>query len=63
MVILKHVCLNDCFFSVSMLMNAEPAIGMFYKKGFLRNFSKFTGKQLCQRLFFNKVASLTFKLY
>ena len=25
---------------------------MFCKKGFLRNFSKFTGKHLCQRLFF-----------
>ena len=26
--------------------------------GVLRNFAKFTGKQLCQRLFFNKVAGL-----
>ena len=26
------------------------------KKGVLRNFSKFTGKHLCQSLFFNKVA-------
>ena len=26
------------------------------RKGVLRNFAKFTGKQLCQRLFFNKVA-------
>ena len=25
-------------------------------KGILRNFEKFTGKHLCQRLFFNKVA-------
>ena len=31
---------------------------VFYKKGFLRNFEKFTGKHLCQSLFFNKVASL-----
>ena len=29
------------------------------KKGFLRNFAKFTGKHLCQRLFFNKVAGLS----
>ena len=29
------------------------------KKGVLRNFAKFTGKQLCQRLFFNKVAELS----
>ena len=26
------------------------------KKGVLRNFAEFTGKYLCQRLFFNKVA-------
>ena len=26
------------------------------KKGILRNFAKFTGKHLCQSLFFNKVA-------
>ena len=31
---------------------------MFYKKGVLRNFAKFTGKQLSQSLFFNKVAVL-----
>ena len=29
------------------------------KKGVLRNFAKFTGKHLCQRLFFNKVADLS----
>ena len=28
------------------------------KKGVLRNFAEFTGKYLCQRLFFNKVAGL-----
>ena len=28
------------------------------KKGVLRNFVKFTGKHLCQSLFFNKVAGL-----
>ena len=28
------------------------------KKGDLKNFAKFTGKQLCQRFFFNKVAGL-----
>ena len=30
----------------------------FCKKSFLRNFTKFTGKHLCQSLFFNKVAGL-----
>ena len=29
---------------------------VFCKKGALRNFTKFTGKNLCQMLFFNKVA-------
>ena len=28
------------------------------EKGALRNFAKFTGKRLCQSLFFNKVAGL-----
>ena len=31
---------------------------VFYVKGVLRNFKKFTGKHLCQNLFFNKVAAL-----
>ena len=30
------------------------------KKGVLKNFSKFTGKHLCQSLFFNKAADLNF---
>ena len=29
---------------------------MFCKKGVLKSFAKFTGKRLCQSLFFNKVA-------
>ena len=32
--------------------------GLFYKKNVLKNFAKFTGKQLCQGLLFNKVAGL-----
>ena len=28
------------------------------KKGVLKNLAKFTGKHLCQSLFFNKVAGL-----
>ena len=31
----------------------------FCKKGILRNFTKLTGKRLCQSLFFNKVAGLS----
>ena len=33
---------------------------VFCKKGVLRNFAKFTGKHLCQSLFFNKVAGGAF---
>ena len=31
---------------------------VFCKNGVLRNFAKFTGKHLCQRLFLNEVAGL-----
>ena len=31
---------------------------VFCKKGVIRNFARFTGKHLYQRLFFNKVAGL-----
>ena len=31
---------------------------MFCKKGVLRNFAKYTGKHLCQSLFFDKVVGL-----
>ena len=34
---------------------------VFCKKGVLRNFTKFTGKHLCQSLFFIKVAGLVLK--
>ena len=38
---------------------------VFYKKGVLENFAKFTGKHLCQSLFFSKVAGvgLSLQLY
>ena len=31
---------------------------IFFKKGVLKNFAKFTGKRLCQNPFFNNVAGL-----
>ena len=31
---------------------------VFYKKGVLKNFAKFTGKHQCQSLFFNKKETL-----
>ena len=36
---------------------------MFCIKGVLRNFTKFTGKHLCQGLFFNKVAGLWYRCF
>ena len=36
---------------------------VFCKKGVLRNFAKFTGKHLCQSLFFNKVSGLEVLTY
>ena len=44
----KHQHLN--------VQNQLPDV--FCKKGTLRNFTKITGKHLCQSLFFNKVAGL-----
>ena len=36
---------------------------VFYKKGVLIIFAKFTGKHMCQCLFFNKVAGVSLQLY
>ena len=38
------------------IRSSRPEV--FCKKGVLKNFTKFTGKHLCQNLFFNKVAGL-----
>ena len=40
------------------LLRSSP---VFYEKGVLKNFVKFTGKHLCQSLFFNKGQQLYFK--
>ena len=42
--------------SIKIIRNSRQEV--FCKKGVLRNFAKFTGKHLCQSLFFNKVAGL-----
>ena len=41
---------------ISILRSSRPEV--FYKRGALKNFAKFTVKHLCQSLFFNKVAGL-----
>ena len=38
--------------------NQKKPPDVLYKKDVLKNFTKFTGKHLCQSLFFNKVAGL-----
>ena len=39
-------------------MSRSSRPDVFCKKGVLRNVAKLTGKQLCQSLYFNKVAGL-----
>ena len=48
-----------CLFILEIFMSLqkEPP-QVFYKKGVLKNFAKFTGKNLCESLFFDKVAGL-----
>ena len=47
---------KDIFYIVILFRSSRPEV--FCKKGVLRNFTKFSGKHLCQNLFFNKVAGL-----
>ena len=44
-------------------INPKQPSEMLHKKAVLKNVSKFTGKQLCQSLFFNKVAGHSQQLY
>ena len=52
----RFVCPYDkpSFFRI--FRSSRPKV--FCKKGVLKNFSKFTGKYLCEKLFLNKVADL-----
>ena len=52
---------NRVITSISLKSDIEPEYRRYHqrcyvKMGVLRNFAKFTGKDLCQSLFFNKVA-------
>ena len=44
-------------------LNRSSLPEVFCKKSVLRNFTKFTGKPLCQILFFNKVAGLRHRCF
>ena len=46
--------LVNCFAKILGYPEAATG-GVLYKKGVLKNFANFTGKHLCQSLFFNKV--------
>ena len=51
----RNLCLSDMYHSSQQILKARfrstrPEV--FYKKGVYRNFSKFTGKHLCQSLLF-----------
>ena len=39
-----------------LMIQKQPKV--IYRKGDIKNFAKFTGKYMCQSLFFNKVAGL-----
>ena len=41
--------------------SAEAAPKVFYKKGVFKNFVKFTGKHLCQSIFFIKLQTYGLK--
>ena len=47
-----------CFSYIILLTGRSSRPEVLCRKGVLRNFAKFTGKHLCQNLFFNKIAGL-----
>ena len=49
------------YLRTSMDRSSRPEV--FCKKGVLRNLTKFTGKHLCQGLFFNKVSGLRHRCF
>ena len=55
---LIHLYLIHWQFYASWKYSQKQPLEVSHKKGVLRNFTKFTGKHLCQSLFFNKVAGL-----
>ena len=54
---------NMIKFQESLCLFEKQPPDVFCKKGVLKNFADFTGKHLCQRLFFNKVGGLRLQPY
>ena len=54
--ILSNICVVIISCRVCDVKYRSSVLEVFCEKGVLRNFAKFTGKHLCQSLFFNKVA-------
>ena len=54
-------CSPECEKGNTRIKHRRSRPEVFCKKGVLRNFTKFTGKHLCQSLFFNKVTGLGLK--
>ena len=53
------VILKQSYVKLTQLLVIQKQLsGGVLQKGALKNFTKFTGKQLCKGLFFNKVAGL-----
>ena len=49
---------NKMNYKMTNTINQKPPPEVFCKKGVLRNFAEFTGKHLCQSLFFIKLPIL-----
>ena len=54
----QQKALEVSFLKISQIISRSSRPEVFCKKGIPRNFGKFTGKHLCQSLFFNKVTGL-----
>ena len=54
-----YFCFAKIKFSKHTLYKQKQPPEVFYQKSVLRDFTKFTGKHLCQSLSFNKVAGLS----
>ena len=56
--VLRNMLKNTGFYAVRIFPSEAAARGVLWKEVFLEISQKFTGKHLCQSLFFNKVAGM-----